>query len=363
MPSFINTCIAFSEALTAIRCGASLLALTAVVVAGCGDRPKAGGKKTDRPQMPVAAAPVTTPATQSQSPTRPATARSASQPAETQPETPSQPAEPAAPPVRRSLADLAAQAAAEEFRLPTIDEGKVAAAGIRKLEGRHITIYTDVPPNEDIAELTTVFDAAVPLYCEYFEIEPAQVADWKIVAYLVRDKERFQGAGLFPDDLPPFPNGFTRGSEFWWYEQPSAYYRRHLMLHEGVHAFMFRWLGGAGPPWYTEGMAELLGTHRWDGGKLELAYLPQSRDEVPYWGRVKIVRDQFAAGQGLQLTDVFKLDAQSHLRNEAYGWCWAAAQFLEAHPLTREAFRELQSSVKDRSIDFSVRFYEKLKPH
>ena len=246
--------------------------------------------------------------------------------------------------------------------MPQIDEGKVAAAGIRKLEGKHITIYTDVPAGDEVDQLPRVFDAAVPLYCEHFELDPAQAADWKVVGYLVQDKERFQGAGLFPDDLPPFLNGYTRGSEFWWYEQPSDYYRRHLMIHEGVHAFMFRWLGGAGPPWYTEGMAELLGTHRWQDGKLQLAYMPQNKEEVPYWGRVKIIKDQFAANQGLQLTDIFRLDAQAHLRNEAYGWCWAAAQFLAAHPLTRDAFQKLKDDVKDRSIDFSVRFYEQLKP-
>jgi len=266
-------------------------------------------------------------------------------------------------PKRTSLADLAERAAAEEFLLPKIDDAKAAAAGIRKLAGKHITIYTDVPESDEIAELPTIFDAAVPLYCQYFGVDPAKIADWKVVGYLVQDKERFQGAGLFPDNLPPFPNGYTRGSEFWWYDQPSDYYRRHLMLHEGVHVFMFRWLGGAGPPWYTEGIAELLGTHRWQEGKLELAYMPLTKDEVPYWGRVKIVKDQFAAGNGLQLVDIFKLDAQAHLRNEAYGWCWAAAQFLQDHPLTSEAFRQLKSDVQDRSIDFSLRFYDKLKPH
>jgi len=375
----MNTRRAFEARLTPTSLALSLAVaiMAAVLLAGCGDRSQAKSKasrtksesvtRVDRPataltpktsREPNTAAPAVAAVPVQQT----AQQNPASRQAEL--ETPPQFTQaPVQQPKRRSLADLAEQAAAEEFRLPTIEEGKVAAAGIRKLEGRHITIYTDVPQSDDVAELTTIFDKAVPLYCEYFGFDPAKVADWKVVGYLVQDKERFQGAGLFPDNLPPFPNGYTRGSEFWWYEQPSAYYRRHLMLHEGVHAFMFRWLGGAGPPWYTEGMAELLGTHQWQDGKLQLGYMPLTKEEVPYWGRVKIVKDQFAAGNGLQLTDVFKLDAQSHLRNEAYGWCWAASQFLQAHPLTHDAFLELKNDTKVRSIDFSVRLVNRLKPH
>ncbi len=177
---------------------------------------------------------------------------------------------PTPPPASRApLEDLARQAAAQEFVLPAIEEGKVAAAGIRKLTGKHLTLYTDLPADTGPAvdELPRVFDAAVPLWCEYFGVDPAKPAEWKIVGSLMKDKERFLGAGLYSENLPPFPHGFSQGSQVWLYDQPSDYYRRHLLLHEGTHAFMNRWLGGAGPPWYMEGMAELLGTHQWSGGK------------------------------------------------------------------------------------------------
>ncbi|MEX2027509.1 MAG: hypothetical protein WEH44_09410, partial [Pirellulaceae bacterium] len=184
---------------------------------------------------------------------------------------------------------------------------------------------------------------------------------WKLVGYLIRDKERFVGAGLFPPTLPDFQSGFQRGSEFWWYEQPSAYYRRHLMLHEGTHAFMNRWLGGAGPPWYMEGMAELLGLHSWQNGQLTLAYAPQSKDEVPYWGRVKSIRDDFEAGKGLTLEEVFQYDSRAHLRVEAYGWSWAAVMFLDGHPLSQVAFRELKGQTADRSLRFSEEFTKRVE--
>src|SRR5262249_57169159 len=48
-------------------------------------------------------------------------------------------------------------------------------------------------------------------------------------------------------------------------------------------------------------------------------------------------------------------------RVEAYGWCWAAAAFLDQHPLTQAAFRDLKRHVRDRSLAFSKRFYESVK--
>ena len=249
---------------------------------------------------------------------------------------------------------------ADDFRLPEIDEQRIATAGIRKIAGRYVTLFTDLPAGE-VDELPGVFDAAVPLWCAYFGIRPADVEGWKTVGFVMRDKERFEGTGLYLDSLPPFPNGYSLGSQLWIYDQPSAYYRRHLLLHEGTHLFMYRWLGGAGPPWYMEGLAELLGTHRWERGKLMLGVMPRSKEDVPYWGRVKIVRDEYAAGRGLTLTDVMNYDSQAHLRQEPYGWCWAAAAFLDGHPLTQRAFRELKSDVQLSRDELSRKLRQRLK--
>jgi hypothetical protein len=254
-----------------------------------------------------------------------------------------------------------AQAEAAQFELPKIDEARLATAGIRRLAGKHVTVFTDLPAGE-VDELPAVFDAAVPLWCAYFSVDPSKVADWRTFAHVIDRKERFSGAGLFPENLPAFPHGYSQGSQFWLYDQPSGYYRRHLVLHEGTHCFMNRWLGGAGPPWYMEGLAELLGTHRWQAGKLELAVMPRTKDEVPYWGRVKIIKDEVAGGRGLPLVEIMKYDAHAHLRNEPYGWCWGAAAFCDGNPHTQAAFRELKAKAKDRTIDFSKGFYDQLAP-
>ncbi len=266
-----------------------------------------------------------------------------------------------APRTEGTLRDLVHQANVAEFRLPEIDEAKVATAGIRKLSGKHITIYTDLPADPAVDELPKVFDLALPQWTKYFELDARIAADWMVNGYLMKDKERFAGMGLLPDNLPPFLHGYQRGSEFWWYDQPGTFYRRELMLHEGTHAFMMRFLGGMGPPWYAEGMAEYLGTHKWEGGELTLAYNPRTKEEAPYWGRVKIIKDDYAKSRGMLLTDIMRYDAHAHLKTEPYGWCWGAALFLDNHPLTRDAFRNLPKVAADRSMDFTRDFLKELE--
>ena len=60
---------------------------------------------------------------------------------------------------------------------------------------------------------------------------------------------------------------------------------------------MYTLLGAVGPGWYMEGMAELLGTHRWQEGQLQLRVIPDHRQEVPMWGRIKLVRDAYRDGK------------------------------------------------------------------
>ncbi len=167
----------------------------------------------------------------------------------------------------------------------------------------------------------------------------------------MKDDSKFRAAGLLPDDLPPFVNGYSRGADLWWREQPSAYYRRHLMLHEGTHAFMFGTFGTCGPPWYMEGIAELLATHSWTVGKLKLNVFPSSREEFPYWGRVKIVRDSVSEGTARRLEEVLAFAPGLHSTVEPYGWCWATAAFLDGHPRYQQRFRQLPAELKNDELN------------
>jgi hypothetical protein len=163
-----------------------------------------------------------------------------------------------------------------------------------------------------------------------------------------------------PEGAADFPDGIFQGREFWLYAQSSDYYQRHLMLHEGTHAFMHSFLGGCGPGWYMEGTAELFGTHRYDERykQLSLRTMPANRDEVPMWGRMPLIR-ALVADQEPPLTALFEIDNQlqrSELRKNAYALCWAAAKFLDSHPRYRARFRKLRSHVTDP--DFNDRFLQ-----
>jgi hypothetical protein len=248
-----------------------------------------------------------------------------------------------------------------------VDEARAAAAGIRRLSGKRLTLYTDIPhthserdgmspsDGKEIQQLPELFDQAFPQWCQYFHVDAAEHSDWQMTGYLMKDKTRFEKAGLLPESLPPFQNGFSRNYELWLYDQPSDYYRRHLLLHEGTHGFMNTILGGCGPPWYMEGIAELLATHGWRDGRLTLNQIPASRDEVPHWGRIRIIKDAVAAGRSVRLKEVIEYPIHAHRETEPYAWCWAAAVLLDRHPRYRDRFHQLYQHVLQG--DFNRRFY------
>jgi hypothetical protein len=213
-----------------------------------------------------------------------------------------------------------------------IDESKVAVAGIRKLESKRLVLYTDVASSPEIDDFPQAFDQAFDLWCQYFGLDANNFPDWRMRASLMEERGRFQAAGLLPSESPNFLNGFTRQYECWLYNQTSPYYRRHLLLHEGVHGFMYTLIGRNAPPWYMEGMAELLATHRWQDGKLELPYYPKRPDDVPKLGRIEIVQKDFTNQQAKQFPSVMEYSGLDYLQVEPYGWSWAATAFLNGNP-------------------------------
>ncbi|MFA8016782.1 hypothetical protein [Bremerella cremea] len=240
-----------------------------------------------------------------------------------------------------------------------VDPARLEANGIRSLEGKHVILYTDLAESPEIEELPAVFDAAYPQWCDYFRVDPAANSDWKIKAVLMSSKEPFRRAGIFPDSLPEFLHGYYRGDAVWLLDQPSDYYRRHLLIHEGTHAFMNILLGGAGPPWYMEGMAEHFGTHRWENGQLETRVMPASKEATPMWGRLKVIQDEVKAGNALSLSRIMATPQDSFLQNRPYAWCWGACAFFDNHTLSKEAFRDMVAEVK-LTGGFSERLWDKL---
>ncbi|MCH2113620.1 MAG: hypothetical protein MK171_01725 [Pirellulales bacterium] len=255
-----------------------------------------------------------------------------------------------------SVQALAEEAPITPRALPAIDQRRAEQAGLRRLESDHLTLYTDLPASAAIDELPVVFDAAVAQWAKYFNIAPQRTRAWRMRAFLINDRAKFAALGLLPRERPDFKNGFATEKELWIVEQPSDYYRRHLLLHEGTHGFMHAMLGGAGPGWYSEGMAELFATHTWQAQRLHLRQMPADRQVVPMWGRIKIVREAHDKGTGLPLLAVLQLDQGRRFSTGEYAWCWALCTFLDSHLDWQATFRQLPQWVTDR--DFNGRFRE-----
>ena len=243
---------------------------------------------------------------------------------------------------------VSAQSNVKPTKSAPIDDARPQSNGIRKLASRHLVLYTDLPSSPEIDRLPEIFDQAVPQWAEYFGVDESKTASWKARAFLIGDRRRFDALGLMPLGNDKFINGISIGSDLWLYDQPTDYYQRHLLLHEGTHVFMTSFLGGCGPGWYMEGTAELMATHRLDdSGRLTLRFMPPDRSEVPMLGRIKLIRDAVAKGRSLSFTEVLQIDNREQLGNEAYAWCWAAAKFLDTHPRYRGRFQRLKKHVRD----------------
>ena len=229
----------------------------------------------------------------------------------------------------------------------------LAAQEIRTLTGKHLILHTDVPSNPEVDALPALFDQAFDEWCGYFKLDPKDHANWQATGILLRgpaSRERFIAAGMIPADLWEFKSGYSKDNNIWLYDQTSDYYRRHLLFHEGVHCLMKSLLGGYGPPWYAEGMAELLGTHKFEDGRVTSNYFPQNRKEVPKLGRLEMVREAVEAGRAKSLNDIGDYGATAHRENEPYGWCWAATAFLDGHPRYQQRFRKLPSHLSQRNF-------------
>jgi hypothetical protein len=231
---------------------------------------------------------------------------------------------------------------------------RAVAGGLIQYMSKHLTLYTDIRDNAAIAELPGVFDQAVPQWAAFLDVPPQRLANWHMTGFIMLDAKRFSRVGLIPNDLPEFLHAFQLGDQFWVHEQPSDYYRRHLVLHEGTHGVMTQLFGGAGPPWYMEGTAELLGTHQWDGKTLKLAVIPGSKEEFAYWGRLKIIRRAQQVRDVPAIIDIVQYGRQAHLQVEPYAWCWALAVFLDREPATQRSFRRFAKTGAD--ADFSAKF-------
>ncbi|MDR2115988.1 MAG: hypothetical protein LBP87_06375 [Planctomycetaceae bacterium] len=240
-----------------------------------------------------------------------------------------------------------------------LNESAIKQSGIRRLESKYLTLYTDLNTSKQVDELPKLFDQLVPLLCNYFELNRQNYETFKVEGFLINDFEKFKSGGAV-QQVPNLRNGYALRCRIWVRNPESEYYRRHLLLHEGVHAFMGYAFGFWGPPWYREGTAELLGTHRLENESLTLGYFPKSRNELLRWGRIDIVRDDMTKHHIRTINEIFKLESEDYDENTAYGWSWAFAVFCENHPRYKMAFRQTAWKLNGTPDEVAQHFLELL---
>jgi len=231
-------------------------------------------------------------------------------------------------------------------------------AGLRVLEGRRLTLVTDRPARagDGVEDLPRIFDEAFAVWCRHFAVAADSLPDWHAIGCLMVDAERFRTAGLLPDSLPRFVNGFCADDRFWLLDQSNPAYRRHLLLHEGVHAFTLTVRRLATPPWYTEGIAEYLATHRLEKGaegreRFVSTPLPDRPDDVPQLGRIEKIRGLRATGDEPSLAAVLATPAGDHHDIAAYAASWAATAFLARHPRYAAGFATVERGPLDTAFN------------
>ena len=249
-------------------------------------------------------------------------------------------------------------AAAEPVQGALVDVGRLEAtarrAGLRIVTGKRLVLVTDRPARDGdgVDDLPRIFDAAFATWCDHYALDPQTVPAWRAFGCLMSDREPFRAAGLLPVDgtIPDFANGFCDRNRFWLVDPPNPAYRRHLLLHEGVHAFTLTLRALATPTWYTEGIAELLATHRLEAGHFLPTPIPRRADDVEQLGRIEAIRRLRLSGEIPGLADVFATPPSPRHDIPAYAASWAATALLAGHPSHAERFRVLESGPLDARL-------------
>lgn len=228
-------------------------------------------------------------------------------------------------------------------------------AGLRVLPGERLLLVTDRPPRDDdgLADLPAIFAEAFSGWCRHFGVDDDATRGWRACGCLMSDRESFRAAGLLPGDgsIPDFANGYCDRNRFWLDDQTNPAYRRHLLLHEGVHAFTFSFRRLAAPTWYMEGIAELLATHRLDEGRFVATPIPLEAADVEQLGRIEALRALRESGAIPGLADVFATPPSPRHEIARYATIWAATALLSLHPAHAATFRALEEGPLDGRLD------------
>ena len=225
---------------------------------------------------------------------------------------------------------------------PAINEKKAATLGIRRIEGKNVTLTTDLPSSPGVDEIPAALDAAIPHICRFFEIDERKFENWKINAFLMGNVDSFIEIGVL-DGPPRFLYGYSVYDRILAKDQGIEYYNRFLLLHELVHSFMHEVFGDLRPRWYSEGTAEYLALHLWKPSEksIEIAQFQTAPDATPGFGRLQEIREIVRAGKAPTLREILAFEPRDYVRTSTYAWSWAFVAFLNESPKYRDVVERL----------------------
>ena len=222
-------------------------------------------------------------------------------------------------------------------QFPAINEKKAAELGIRRVEGKNVTLTTDLPPSPGVDQIPAALDAAIPHICRFFNVDERKFENWKINAFLMRNVDSFIEIGVL-DGPPRFLYGYSIYDRILAKDQGIEYYNRFLLLHELVHSFMHEVFGDLRPRWYSEGSAEYLALHLWKPAEksIEIAQFQTEPDATPGFGRLQEIREIVRAGNAPTLREILAFEPRDYVRTSTYAWSWALVAFLNESPKYRD---------------------------
>jgi len=226
---------------------------------------------------------------------------------------------------------------------PHLNAKRLAASGIHVLQSDRLILLTDRDP-ATVQDLPAIADALFEhLHQACGPLRPTeQGAEFQAIGCLMSDVDRFETAGLIPEEIGALRHGQQWGYRFWVRDQDEVYYRRHLVLHEFVHVYMTvdtpanDLLG----QWFMEAAAELYATHRKAAAGPEFAVMPHGFRGFDGWGRISAIRRRRIdlPGDGAErqplpsLTEVLSGAAGQQVQDANYRWWWALGWMLNRHP-------------------------------
>jgi hypothetical protein len=225
--------------------------------------------------------------------------------------------------------------------------------GFNVLESDRFTLVTDLPLDDELRGWPKLLDQAFEQWQTLFRAPESREQGLSVTAHVIGDRATWQSKGLL-DHIPDFQDGYQFGDAIYLVEQPTVYYRRMLFFHELTHWIMYRWQGGAGPPWMMEGMADYFGTHQWDPSTgASLGFFPESPSQVDGWGRIRLVHESLRSKNAPALSKILQYEATNELRMNRYAWSWASCTFFLKHPELADDFTQLLRGRLDYSLTLS----------